>query len=334
MILRYFSIFLLLLSLAMPALAQNNPLSVDLYGRLWPKLTYIVQDGDESRTDVTDAISRLGTHAAYQLAHGLTAHAVVEMRINLQTDGDGRQAGEYFLSENLGYIALAHPQLGQLALGTQWNPYYTAVATPADVYYHAASPFGYDTEGPFREEKLLRYTVEHHGLSIDAAVQFKGQGQGNGDYDKLYGGLSYVLGPFRIGLGYLSDETGETRTDHAGISARLALANGLAVAFAWQHVFPEAPHAPDRSTLDAAAVYTIEPHGLTLIAGVFAYDDGTAEGLEDGSHLGHNLTVVKRLGGRVDVFAEWLHRNYEQPHDDNQDEVSLGVRVDFNASLI
>ena len=102
MILRYFSICLLLLSLATPALAQNDPLSVNLYGRLWPKLTYIVQNGDESRTDVTDAISRLGTHAAYPLAHGLTAHAVVEMRLNLQTDGDGRQAGEYFLKTRCG----------------------------------------------------------------------------------------------------------------------------------------------------------------------------------------------------------------------------------------
>lgn len=331
MILRYFSIFLLL-SLAMPALAQNDPLSVNLYGRLWPKLTYIVQDGDESRTDVTDAISRLGTHAAYQLAHGLTAHAVVEMRINLQTDGDGRQTGEYFLSENLGYIALAHPQLGQLALGTQWNPYYTAVAAPSDVYYHAASPFGYDTESPFREEKLLRYTLKHNDLSIDTAVQLKGQG--NGDYDKLYGGLSYILGPFRIGLGYLIDETSVTRTDRVGIGAHLDLTNGLALAFTWQQVLPEASQAPDRSTLDAVAAYTIEPHDLTLIAGIFAYDDGTNEGLQGGSHLGHNLTVVKRLGERVDVFAEWLHRNYEQSHNDNEDEISLGLRVDFNAWLI
>ena len=151
--------------------------SVSLYGRLWPKVTYSSPSEGDPSTDITDAISRLGVAANYKLTDTLTAVALVEARVNLNQDGDARKPdeGSYFLTENLGYVGLESSDLGLFAIGTQWNPYYNIVAAVTDVYYHASSPFGYDTVGPFREEQIVRYAHSFSGLTLDLGAQLKGQ---------------------------------------------------------------------------------------------------------------------------------------------------------------
>ena len=122
---------LLCIGLALPGMVMSeeheNKVSVSLYGRLWPKVTYTnPSDGDPS-TDIKDALSRIGVSADYKLSETLTAVLQAEMRVNLGADGS-----QDFLTEHLGYVGLQGSDFGLLAIGTQWNPYYNIVAEVTD----------------------------------------------------------------------------------------------------------------------------------------------------------------------------------------------------------
>ena len=304
--------------------------SISLYGRLWPKVTYSNPSEGDPSTDITDAISRVGVAANYKLTDTLTAVALMEARVNLNRNGDGRKPdqGDYFLTENLGYVGLESSNLGLFAIGTQWNPYYNIVAAVTDVYYHSSSPFGYDEVGPFREEKLVRYTHSFSGLNLDLAAQMKNQNEGDEDYDKVYAGVGYTYGPVYVGVAYLGDASAMEHRDYVGIGASLSLIDDLYIAVTFQSL--EYDESPDRETWDVAATYSFGKD-YTLIGGVFVYDDDVDT--SDPQHTGYNLTLVKALTGNVKVFTEWLRKDYSDS-DQTDDQFSLGIRIDFNAQII
>ena len=321
---------LLCIGLALPGVvmseAHGDNLDVSLYGRLWPKVTYTSpSDGDPS-TDITDALSRLGVSANYKLSETLTAVALAEVRINLGHDG-----AEDFFTEHLGYVGLQSSDLGFFAIGTQWNPYYNIVAAVTDVYYHRSSPFGYDMRGPFREEQIVRYAHSFSGLNLDLGAQLKGQGEGvDDDFDKVYAGVGYSYGPVYVGLGYLGQDMGTDRRDYAGIGASWNVTGDLYLAITYQSIQYDLD--ADEDSLDAAATYSFGT-GYTLIAGFFTFDDDTDT--SDPHHVGYNLTLVKALTGNVKVFAEWLRKDFEEGDhpNDTEDQLSLGIRIDFNAEI-
>jgi predicted porin len=301
--------------------------SVSLYGRLWPKITYTSpSDGDPS-TDITDALSRLGVSAKYKLTDTLSAIALAEARINLHSDGS-----EDFFTEHLGYVGLESRDLGLFAIGTQWNPYYNIVAAVTDVYYHRSSPFGYDTVSPFREEQIVRYAYSFSGLNLDLGVQLKGQNEGDEDYDKVYAGLGYSYGPVYVGVAYLGDASAMEHRDYIGLGASLSLTDDLYLAVTYQSL-QYGDDSPDRETVDVAATYSLG-YDLTLIAGVFTYDADVDTSELD--HFGHNITLVKALNGNVKVFAEWLRKDFYENdrQDETEDQLSFGIRIDFNAQVI
>ena len=329
---------LLCLVLALPGVvmsaAHDDGTEVSLYGRLWPKVTYASPSDGDASTDITDAISRLGVAANYQLTDTLTAVALVEARVNLNRNGDGRKPdqGDYFLTENLGYVGLESSHLGLFAIGTQWNPYYNIVAAVTDVYYHSSSPFGYDNKGPFREEQIVRYALSFSGVSLDLGVQFKGQAEGDEDFDKVYAGVGYSYGPVYVGLGYLGQDMGTDRREYAGLGASLSVTDDLYLAVTYQAI--EYDLGPDADSLDVAATYAFGS-GYTLIGGFFTYDADTETSDQD--HAGYNLTLVKALTGNVKVFAEWLRKDFQDDsdrRDETDDQFSLGIRIDFNAQVI
>lgn len=297
---------------------------ISLYGRLWPKVTYISPSDRDPSTDITDALSRLGVSANYKLSETLTAIALAEVRVNLHSDGS-----EDFFTEHLGYVGLQSRDLGLLAIGTQWNPYYNIVAAPTDVYYHRSSPFGYDYRGPFRTEQIVRYAHSFGGLNLDLGVQLKGQDGGTGpeDYDEVYAGVGYSYGPVYVGLGYRGVADG---TDFTGLGASLSVTDDLYLAVTYQSI--QIPDGPDQDSLDVAATYSFRG-GYTLIAGIFTYDRNSDSDLK---LFGNNLTLVKALTDNVKVFAEWLRRDFQEGErkDETQDELSLGIRIDFNAKII
>ena len=352
---------LLCIGLALPGMVMSeeheNKASVSLYGRLWPKVTYTnPSDGDPS-TDIKDALSRIGVSADYKLSETLTAVLQAEMRVNLGADGS-----QDFLTEHLGYVGLQGSDFGLLAIGTQWNPYYNIVAEVTDVYYHRSSPFGYDNDGPFREEQIVRYARSFGGLKLDLGVQVKDQS--GEDFDKVYAGVGYSYGPVYVGVGYLShemapnvteienlfleqdtlyDENGrrpvrrETETtstprgrrDYLGIGASLNVTDDLYLAVTYQSIRYEI--GKDHDSLDVAASYAFDM-GYTLTGGFFTYDDDTET--SDPDHVGYNLTLIKALNNNVKVFAEWLRKDFQDGVDKTDDQLSLGIRIDFNAKLL
>lgn len=316
------------LVLALPLMAageaHEDRTDVSLYGRLWPKITYSSpSDGDPS-TDITDALSRLGVAANYRLTETLSAVAQAEVRVNLHSDGSAD-----FLTEHLGYVGLQSSDLGLFAIGTQWNPYYNIVAAVTDVYYHRASPFGYDNRGPFREEKIVRYAHGFAGLDVDLGVQLKGQPEGDEDYDKVYAGVGYSYGPVYVGLGYLGQDMGTDRRSYVGLGASWSVTDDLYVALTYQTI--EYDVSADEESLDVAATYSFGK-GFTLIGGFFSYEDDTGAS-HPKDHVGYNLTVVKSLTGDVRVFAEWLRKDFEEG-DRTEDTLSLGLRISFDAQVL
>ena len=329
---------LLCIGLALPGVVMSeeheNKASVSLYGRLWPKVTYKSPSDEKATTNITDAISRLGVAANYKLSETLTAVALAEVRVNLNQNGDGRnpQGGDYFLTENLGYVGLQSSDLGLFAIGTQWNPYYNIVAEVTDVYYHSSSPFGYDNEGPFRTEKIVRYAYSVGGLKLDLGAQLKGQESGADDFDQVYAGVGYNYGPVYVGLGYLGDEAGQR--DLVGIGASLNVTDDLYLGVTYQSIqYDDITAKTDGETLDVAASYSFDM-GYTLTGGFFEYDANTDT--SDPAHRGYNLTLIKALNDNVKVFAEWLRKDFEEgnPKNDTVDELSLGIRIDFNAKVL
>ena len=323
---------LLCIGLALPGVvlsdAHGDNASVSLYGRLWPKVTFTSpSDGDQS-TDITDALSRLGVSADYKLSDTLTAIAQAEVRVNLGSDGS-----EDFFTEHLGYVGLQSSNLGLVAIGTQWNPYYNTVAAVTDVYYHRASPFGYDNLGPFREEQIVRYALSFSGLNLDLGVQLKGQEESDDDFDKVYAGLGYSYGPVYVGLGYLGQDMGTDRRDYIGVGASLNVTDDLYFAITYQAV--QYDMTPDRDTLDLVGSYSFGM-GYTLTAGIFTYDPDADT--SDPDHMGYNLTLIKSLNDNVRVFAEWLRKDYQDDNSDHQgetvDALSLGLRIAFNAKVL
>ena len=328
---------LLCIGLALPGMVMSeeheNKASGSLYGRLWPKVTYKSPSDGDPTTDITDALSRIGVSANYKLSETLTAVLQAEMRVNLGADGS-----QDFLTEHLGYVGLQSSDLGLFAIGTQWNPYYNIVAEVTDVYYHRASPFGYDNEGPFRTEQIVRYAYSFSGLKLDLGVQLMGQDPDSGanDFDQVYAGVGYSYGPVYVGLGYMGDEA--RQRDLAGIGASLNVTDDLYLAVTYQAI--QYDTGPDGDTLDLAATYSFGS-GYTLIAGVFTYDNGRDPSTatdEDPSkkHFGHNLTLVKSLTSDVRVFVEWLRYDFQEGwrKDETEDQLSLGIRISFDAKIL
>lgn len=320
---------LVCIGLALPGMAvseeHEDNVSVSLYGRLWPKVTYTSpSDGDPS-TDITDALSRLGVSADYKLSDTLSAIAQAEVRVNLGSDGSAD-----FFTEHLGYVGLQSSDLGLLAIGTQWNPYYNIVAAVTDVYYHRASPFGYDNEGPFREEQIVRYALSFSGLNLDLGVQMKGQSESDEDYDRVYAGVGYSYGPVYVGVGYMGDAT--TERDLVGLGASWSVTDDLYFAITYQSIAYDMDL--DGDTLDLVGSYSFGT-GYTLTGGIFTYDPNTDT--SDPDHLGYNLTLIKSLNDNVRVFAEWLRKDYQDDSDsagETVDALSLGLRIAFSAKVL
>ena len=322
---------LVCIGLALPGMAvseeHEDNVSVSLYGRLWPKVTYMSPSDGDASTDITDALSRLGVSADYKLSDTLSAIAQAEVRVNLGSDGSSD-----FFTEHLGYVGLQSSDLGLLAIGTQWNPYYNIVAAVTDVYYHRASPFGYDNEGPFREEQIVRYALSFSGINLDLGVQMKGQDESDEDYDRVYAGVGYSYGPVYVGVGYMGDAT--TQRDLVGLGASWSVTDDLYVAITYQSIQKDMEMATDSETLDVAASYSFD-RGYTLTGGVFTYDPDNDT--SDPAFLGYNLTLIKSLNDNVRVFAEWLRYDYQDDHGrqgETEDALSLGLRIAFSAKVL
>ena len=317
-------------AMAMEAVVKDTDVSI--YGRFWPRVTYSdVSDGDSS-TDITDALSRVGIKANTQITETLSAVLHGEWDVDIEQNGD-------FGTARLAYVGLKSEGLGMVAIGKQWDPYFNVVAEVTDIFYHRASPFGYDNQGPFRSTNLVTYANSIGGLSINAGLQVDGvSGSSDGgtrsdNVDAASVGASLRSGPVYIGVSYLRqnrDDAG-VESDFFGVGGSLNVMENLYLAVTYQYItdnFNDGRSDLNPFTLDVAAAYSFGG-GVKALAGFFMHDDEKT--MESKELMGYNVTLIKEVHPALDVFAEWVLTDRDQGDDENT--ISLGFRYDFDVQI-
>ena len=304
---------------------------VSIYGRFWPRLTY--ENSEGSSTDITDALSRVGIKATTQITEGLSAVLHGEWDVDIEQNGnfgDARQA----------YVGIKSDDLGMVAIGKQWDPYFNTVAEVTDIFYHRGSPFGYDHQGPFRSSNLVTYSNSFAGLKVNAGMQVDGEVENDAYYasdasasnadsvDAASIGAGFSSGPIYIGASYLRQNRDDDNVERNffGVGGSLNVIENLYLAVTYQYITDNYDDGTEMNpfTLDVASAYTLG--SVKLLAGFFMSDP------DDGSErMIYNVTLVKEVHPALDVFAEWVLADEDGGDDVNT--LSLGFRYDFDVAI-
>lgn len=149
-------------TLPLTVLAEQSP-KFDFYGSVRTQVESVQPDNENALgayEGLRDAYSRLGIKADYAISDGLTIFGQVEIPLDTASlrvrdpydqGGYGRSQGERF---RLGQIGL-RGNLGTLAYGQQWMPYYNAIAATTDRFSTYYS--GFATYTAFRVRNTLAY---------------------------------------------------------------------------------------------------------------------------------------------------------------------------------
>ena len=317
--------------------AMVKDTDVSIYGRFWPRVTYNDVSGGDSSTDITDALSRVGLKANTQITETLSAVLHGEWDVDIEANGDFGDARQ-------AYVGLRSEDLGMVAIGKQWNPYFNTIAEVTDIFYHRASPFGYDNQGPFRSSNLVTYANGFGGLNINAGLQANGRVDGGGgrafrnnndtagdadNVDAASVGVSLSSGPVYIGVSYLRQnrDDDELERNYFGVGSSLKVNDDIYLAVTYQYIADNYDDGSELNpyTLDVATSFSFSS-GITALAGFFISDP------DDGNDLmGYNLTLIKEVHPALDVFAEWVLTDKDQG--DNINTFSLGFRYDFDVAI-
>ena len=327
---------------------------VTVYGSLRPSLTNS-DFGDDSSTDVTDFLTRVGVKGHVAIGEGLTAVYRGEWDADIEANGD-------FGDARLAYVGL-QTGLGQIAIGKQWDPHFNIIAEVTDIFNHRSSPFGYDEISPFRTNQLVTYMAQMGGLNIQAGARFNGSSENNAggasdssepdDADAGSIGIGYRMGPLYAGVSYLEQhEAKDYERSFTGLGASMDVSENLYLAITYQDIEVDNHELMDKdgmvmspvmdydqSSFDLAAAMALGG-GYKLKASYFDFDgDDQPTAINDKgettemrrSYDGYNLTLERQLNDQVRVHAEWLQRDIEDG--DEQDHFSIGFRYDFEAEL-
>ncbi len=318
---------------------------VTVYGSLRPSVTNS-DFGDDSATDVTDFLSRVGVKGHVAISEGLTAIYRGEWDADIEANGN-------FGDARLAYVGL-QTGLGQIAIGKQWDPHFNIIAEVTDIFNHRSSPFGYDEISPFRTNQLVTYMAQMGGLNIQAGARFDGSSENDAggaeddskepdDADAGSIGIGYRMGPLYAGVSYLEKHGAKDyERSFTGLAASMDVSENLYLAITYQDIEVDNKESMDgdtvmvmdydQSSFDLAAAMALGG-GYKLKASYFDWDgdDELVDGEARRSFDGYNLTLERQLNDQVRVHAEWLQRDIE--HGDEQDHFSIGFRYDFEAEL-
>ena len=302
---------------------------VSIYGRFWPRLTY--ENADGNTTDITDALSRVGISATTRITETLTAVLKGEWDVDIEANGnlgDARQA----------YVGLKSEDLGMLAIGKQWDSYYNVIAEVSDIYYHRASPFGYDNQGPFRTSNYVRYANSFGALNIDAGMQVNGStennaGSGSDNFDAGTIGASFSSGPAYIGVAYRHTNEADGNSDFFGIGSSLNVSENIYLAVTYQYITVNPDNGPERNpyTLDVASAFTAG--NITAIAGFYMSDPDGGDSNSKLDRMGYTVTLIKEVHPALDVFVEWVLTDFDNEAEEDSNTLSLGFRYDFDVQI-
>ena len=328
---------------------------VELYGSFRPSVRYSDYDGDnrlgderDDETDLKDNLSRLGVTGHVDLDHGWSAFYRGEWSVNFGDDDDeGADLGD----ARLAYVGLGTP-FGAIAIGQQWNTYYNIVAEVTDIYEHASSPFGWDSNGPFRTPSMVTYKHHIGNLNIQAGGRFNGgeDGTSHRHANEYNIGAGYRLDIMNAYLGvafrntqadeidgvtFDNENTGidssrdNADTDWWAVGGSINPTDRLYLAFTYQDGEQDDGEGSivlqddgseravyddaDKDSLDIVASYDFG-NGWNGIVGYFDSEDDSDARRE---YDGYNLTVVKRLNSNMRIWAEWLSTDPDGDGDDD-----------------
>lgn len=311
---------------------EREPYGLTVYGSLRPRLTYR-DEGSQSSTDVTDALSRIGIKGSKKLGNGLTAFYRGEWDVDIEANGD-------FGDARLAYVGV-EGDFGRVAIGKQWSPHYNLVGEQADIFNHRSSAFGYDAVGPYRTAEMITYQFKSGGFTLDSGFEFNGNPaiSGNSGNDSRASGadhldtgsvgLSYDFGDVYLGASVLEQE-GDAGFERGivGASGSWSVSSDVYLAFSYQDIDIENDGLLDLNQEAYDLVGSVAlGEGYKVKAGYFSYDDDRADG---STHDGFNLTLERQMGD-FRLFTEWLTRDFDyQP---KRNTLSVGFRYDFELLL-
>lgn len=153
-----------------------------------------VQDSEKGDAGVNSVSPRINFEATQDLGNGFTADAKGEWALNMLDGGDNS------FTTRLGYIGVSHAELGRVAVGTQWAPYYTAGGV-ADLPIAFANDFLYDNHGALgtgRADAMLAYT-NAFDFGNAGAFNFGLGWQGANDIDNTDIPSGVLTGKYNLG---------------------------------------------------------------------------------------------------------------------------------------
>lgn len=156
-----------------------------------------LHDSENGELEVISASPRLNFNATHDMGNGFVADAKGEWALNYLTNGANA------FTTRLGYIGLTHEDAGRVVVGTQWAPYYNAVA-PTDKPIAYANDFTYNDHanlGTGRADKMVSYTnTLELGESQSLTMAAGWQGAHDEYEQRLQAAISYNVSA--IGLNY------------------------------------------------------------------------------------------------------------------------------------
>ena len=296
-----------------------------VYGSLRLSAQWSDPDNGDSNWDVVSHSSRLGFKGSEDLGNGLSAVYRYEFRVNAANGGLLNAPG----ANRLAYVGLKGGW-GSLTIGTQWNPYYFAVAGEVDLYNALAASAGgyYNNAGFTRSTNMLVYTSPSFGgFTAYGALEMDGEaGDDNIDRWQLVG--IYDNGPLLVGAGWrnTSDEVGDNAItgddqNQYGIQGRFRFG-----AFTVAGEYNINDQFDDKTGgWDLLGTFRFGRNRIHL--SYFDVEDGDSpDGIDRVDDKGWGVGWRHDLSGRTRVFVEY---GETKPDGDKSKQFNVGMRHDF-----
>lgn len=233
-----------------------------------------LSDSEKGELEVISASPRLNFNATHDMGNGFVADAKGEWALNYLTNGANA------FTTRLGYIGLTHENAGRVVVGTQWAPYYNAVAaTDKPISY--ASDFTYNDHanlGTGRADKMVSYT-NTLALGESQSLTLAGGWQGaHGDYEtRLQAAISYKISDFAVNYAFTTgDVAADNAQSHIVSASYGSWGKGLYVAGAYamgEHMIQD---LEETNVMELLAGYALN-NGVNLIANYESVENKKAD---------------------------------------------------------
>ncbi|MBE8167270.1 MAG: porin [Shewanella sp.] len=321
------------------AVAQESKHSLNFYGTLRP--TFGVTHTDNgSKTDVGDALSRIGISTEHKLNNGLTAFAKGEFKVNIQANGDFGEARKAYVG--------VKGDFGRFAIGKQASTQYNMIADPVDIFNRAATPLAYDSASPFRVNNLVTYRKQFGDVKFTVDAQFDGS-DGDSASDLFNTGVQYSANGLKAAVAYYTRDRGADAENTFGVSVAKSFGDLYLAASYQDRSIDLASENVRQEVKDGQTISTFELGGSTIDVvtaykindtyktkfGISAYDDGEASAISK-NYIAYNATLEYYASADFYMFAEFQHNDFEYNDlekrlDENQ--FNIGLRYNFDVGF-